>query len=86
MTVRLKEYDLKAGDVRQIKIIDIAAPIRVLKVGGTFSYEVLMGDVVIEGPVTPLNSGVLTPTDGAWGSEIRITCTADGQLKVLHVG
>jgi len=85
MVLRLKEYSLKAGDVRQIKIVDIEAPIRVEVVSGTFTYEVLMGDQVAIASAG-LTTGVLTAPDGAWGSELRITCTGDGDLNVAHIG
>jgi len=85
MTVRAKRYELTAGNVRQIKIIDIEAPIRFEVVSGAFNYEVLLEDEVIVSS-TAVASGVLAAPGGAWGSEIRITCATAGTLLVAHIG
>ncbi len=85
MVTRTKEYDLKVGDERQIKIIDIEAPVRFLVESGTFTYEVLLNDQQVAAPAA-VASGVVTAPGGAWGSEIRIACTGAGKLHVAHTG
>ena len=42
MNLRTKEYDLVAGAVRQIKVMDIQAPLRLLVESGSFTYDVLI--------------------------------------------
>jgi len=85
MTVRTKKYNLKNGDVRQIKIISNEAPIRFLVVSGTFTYDHLIEDAAIS-TGTAVASGVVTAPGGAWGSEVKINCTSDGQLMVAYIG
>lgn len=85
LVVRTKEINVEAGQVRQVKIQDIAAPIRFELESGTFNYEVLAGTEVIAGP-TAVASGVITAPSGAWGSELRITCTGTGKLFVINMG
>lgn len=85
MTVRIKEYSLKAGESRQIKIIDNQAPIRFLVVSGTFTYDHKIASANIT-TGTAVASGVLAAPGGAWGSEVKINCTADGELLVAYMG
>lgn len=86
MSARTKDYTLRVGDVRQIKIIDQEKPMRVEVVSGTFTYENLVGDQVITDPPTELASGVLTAPGGAWGTELRITCETAGRIIIVHEG
>lgn len=83
--LRVKEYDLKAGDVRQIKILDIEKPIRFEVVSGTFTFDHYLADVAIT-TGNAVSSGVVVAPGGAWGSEIRINCTAAGKLVVTYMG
>ena len=85
MTVRTTTYELTAGATKQIKITDNTAPIRFELVSGTFTYDHMAGPVAITSG-TAVASGVVTAPGGAWGSEVRINCTADGVLHVIHIG
>jgi hypothetical protein len=85
MNLRTKEYDLVAGAVRQIKVMDIQAPLRLLVESGSFTYDVLINQQVVSSG-TAVSSGVLTPPGGAWGSEIRINCVTAGKLHIAHMG
>ena len=85
MTVRTKIFELKAGQSKQIKIIDNEAPIRVLVDSGTFNYDHKIGDGVVS-TGTALASGVVVAPGGAWGSEVKINCTADGKIYIAHMG
>ncbi len=85
MTVRTKRYNLKSGEDRQIKIIDIEAPIRFLVVSGTFTYDHKIEDQDIS-TATAIASGVVTAPGGAWGSEVKINCTGDGLLMISYMG
>jgi hypothetical protein len=85
MTVRAKKMELKAGAVRQIKVIDIEAPIRFDVDSGSFEYEVLV-DEKVSIAAAAVATGPLAAPGGAWGSEIRITCLTAGTLYVVHMG
>ena len=85
MTTRGKTYDIKATDVRQVKIINITDPIRFEVESGSFTYEVLVNDQVAIAAAA-VSSGVVTAPGGAWGTEVRITCVTDGILHVAHTG
>jgi hypothetical protein len=84
MTVSSKKYDLKAGDVRQLKVIDIEAPIRFDVDSGAFTYEVMVDEKISIASAAVATGPVAAP-GGAWGSEIRITCTTAGVLYVAHI-
>jgi hypothetical protein len=88
MNLRTKEYELTAGQVRQVKVQDIQAPVRFLVESGSFNYEILLNNQVIVAS-TGVASGVLVAPDGpggAFGSEIRITCATAGTLHVAYMG
>lgn len=85
MTARTKDYTLRAGDTRQIKIIDNEKPVRFEVVSGTFTFDHLISDQEIS-TGTAISSGVVTAPGGSWGSEIRINCTGAGRLIVVHIG
>jgi len=85
MVVRSKKYDLRAGDVRQIKISDIEAPIRFLVDSGSFEYSVFVEESEAIAPAA-VATGVLAAPGGAWGSEVRIECLTDGVLYIAHMG
>ena len=85
MTVRVKEYNLKAGESRQIKIIDNQAPVRFLVVSGSFTFDHKIASTDIT-TGTAVASGVVTAPGGAWGSELKINCTGDGELLLAYMG
>ena len=91
MTVRTKTFELKENDTRQIKIIDISAPIRVRSESGTFTCQEKINGLNITAGSTSVANGtdvVITPTDNCWGSELLITCTnaAGGIIHIAYMG
>jgi hypothetical protein len=85
MQLQSRTYDLEVNAQRQIKVQSIDKPVRFEVKSGTFEYEVFLNTEVIV-TSTVIASGVITAPAGAWGSEIRITCTGAGVLHVAYEG
>lgn len=89
-TLRSKTLDIRSGDFRQLKLTDITDPVRVRIVSGAVTIDHYFEGVVVENLTTnqsgPNFDAVYTPTGGAWGSEVRITASADSIVKVSYTG